>query len=185
MSDEQRVSDSDRELAVARLREASTAGRLTLEELSDRTGLAYEARTHGELVHVTADLPATPTQPLQGGKRTSVLVGLFVPVVRRGRRVRGRTIALSLFAPCLVDYRAATYSNEGATLFVLSLFGPVKVTVPEQVDVDMSVISIFSPTIESGSPDSLSPEAPSLRVRGLSLFGPVVLQHRRSEGSNH
>jgi hypothetical protein len=40
VSDEHRVSDFDREAAVVRLQEASTAGRLTLEELSDRTGLA-------------------------------------------------------------------------------------------------------------------------------------------------
>jgi len=181
VSDEHRVSDSDREHAVVRLRDASTAGRLTLEELSDRTGLAYEARTHGELVHVTADLPAEQAQPSENGSRTGWLIGVFVPVARRGRwRVKRRTITLSLFAPCLLDFRTATFPHEEATLVVVSVFGPVKITVPEQVEVDMSVISVFAPTIESGSPDSLPSAAPRLRVRGFSLFGPVLLQHRRS-----
>ena len=181
MSDEHRVSDSDREQAVLRLRDASTAGRLTLEELSDRTGLAYEARTHGELVHVTADLPAEQPQPSGAGRSTGWLVGVFVPVARRGRwRVKQRTVALSLFAPCLLDLRTATFPHEEATLVVVSVFGPVKITVPEQVDVDMGVISVFGPAIESGSPGSLAAAAPRLRVRGVSLFGPVLLQHRRS-----
>ena len=39
----QRASDAERERAVGRLREAATEGRLTLEELADRTGLAYGA----------------------------------------------------------------------------------------------------------------------------------------------
>ena len=58
MSDETFASDAERELAVGRLREASAEGRLTLEELSARTDAAYAARTHGELVQVTAGLPA-------------------------------------------------------------------------------------------------------------------------------
>ena len=58
MSEEHRVSDAEREAAVVLLRDASTDGRLTLEELGDRTGLAYAAATNGELERVTVDLPA-------------------------------------------------------------------------------------------------------------------------------
>jgi hypothetical protein len=54
----QRASDAERERAVARLRDASTEGRLTLEELAHRTGLAYAAKSHAKLERVTADLPA-------------------------------------------------------------------------------------------------------------------------------
>ena len=53
MNDELRVSDVEREQVVARLREASAEGRLTLDELASRTGSAYVARTRGELVQVT------------------------------------------------------------------------------------------------------------------------------------
>ncbi len=38
---EKRASDAEREQAIARLREASAEGRLTLEELADRAALAY------------------------------------------------------------------------------------------------------------------------------------------------
>lgn len=55
-----RASDSDREVVVAALRDAYTAGRLTMEEFDERTSAAYEAKTWGELRRLTADLPAQP-----------------------------------------------------------------------------------------------------------------------------
>ena len=58
MTDELLASDAEREQAVVRLRDASTEGRLTLDELAQRTGDAYAARTQHELVKLTSDLPA-------------------------------------------------------------------------------------------------------------------------------
>src|SRR4029079_3727863 len=55
---EKRASDAEREQVVVRLRDASAEGRLTLEELADRTALAYTARSHAELGPLTDDLPA-------------------------------------------------------------------------------------------------------------------------------
>lgn len=55
-----RASDQDREAVVAALRDAYTAGRLTLEEFDERTTAAYAGRTWGELRKLTEDLPAQP-----------------------------------------------------------------------------------------------------------------------------
>jgi DUF1707 SHOCT-like domain len=55
-----RASDQDREVVVATLRDAYTAGRLTLEEFDDRTTAAYASKTWGELRKLTEDLPAQP-----------------------------------------------------------------------------------------------------------------------------
>ena len=52
-----RASDAEREQAVARLRDASVEGRLTLEEFTERMATAYEARTHAELEQLVRDLP--------------------------------------------------------------------------------------------------------------------------------
>jgi len=176
-----RVSDAEREHAVARLRDASAAGRLTLEELSDRTGLAYAAATRAELEQVVVDLPAAELAPLEPQQRMRLFLGLFWPIVRRGRwRVAPRTVALSLFAPCALDLRKATFPQAEATLFVLSLFGPIAITVPEHLDVDLKVFTVLGPTIERGNPGELPAGAPRLRVLGASLFGPVFLNYRRS-----
>ena len=46
---ELRASDAERESTVTQLREHGASGRLDVEELEQRIGAAYAARTHGEL----------------------------------------------------------------------------------------------------------------------------------------
>jgi uncharacterized protein DUF1707 len=62
-----RASDADRDAVVATLSENYQAGRLTSEELEDRTGQALAARTFGDLQALTADLPGpVPSAPRPG-----------------------------------------------------------------------------------------------------------------------
>jgi hypothetical protein len=58
-----RASDADRDAVVSDLSEHFQAGRLTAEELDERTGRALTARTYAELRELTRDLPALRTQP--------------------------------------------------------------------------------------------------------------------------
>jgi hypothetical protein len=60
VSVEIRASDEDRRRAVAALERHTEAGRLTLEEFSQRIGDVYAARTLGDLAVVSRDLPAEP-----------------------------------------------------------------------------------------------------------------------------
>jgi Domain of unknown function (DUF1707)/2TM domain len=63
-----RASDADRERFVEELGQHHVDGRLTAEELAERTERAYAARTYGDLDALATDLPplATPT-PAPGG----------------------------------------------------------------------------------------------------------------------
>ncbi len=54
-----RASDADRDRTIAALRDATVAGRLTLDEFAGRVEKAELARMQGELEPLTADLPAT------------------------------------------------------------------------------------------------------------------------------
>jgi hypothetical protein len=58
--DRTRASDTERERVVVRLRDAAAVGRLTVDELDERTAIAYRAVTRGELTELLDDLPATP-----------------------------------------------------------------------------------------------------------------------------
>jgi hypothetical protein len=60
---EMRASDSDRDAVVSELSEHFQAGRLTAEELDQRTGRALAARTWGELRDLLADLPGARPAP--------------------------------------------------------------------------------------------------------------------------
>lgn len=54
-----RVSDHEREGVVEELREHTVAGRLTPEELDERLGAVYEAKTRADLDALRADLPVS------------------------------------------------------------------------------------------------------------------------------
>jgi uncharacterized protein DUF1707/2TM domain-containing protein len=56
-----RASDADREGFVQALRQHHVEGRLTTDELAERTQQAYAARTFGDLDALAADLP--PIRP--------------------------------------------------------------------------------------------------------------------------
>lgn len=56
-----RASDEDRQRVVASLERHTAAGRLSLDEFSERVGIVYASATFGELALVTRDLPAEAT----------------------------------------------------------------------------------------------------------------------------
>jgi hypothetical protein len=177
---ERRASDAEREQVVVRLRDASAEGRLTLEELADRTALAYRARTHDELEPLTADLPATQTSTAPSvGKRRRWLIGVFAPITRSGPRAFGeRNIVLALFGPARLDLREAQLPAGEAVITVVSLFAPVVVTVPEHIEVESSVVALLAP-VHEGSVGDVPPHAPRVRIRGVSFCGPVFVQTSR------
>lgn len=177
---EKRASDVEREQTVVRLREASIHGRLTLEELAERTALAYRARTHADLEPLTADLPAVATSTATAvTPRRRWLIGVFAPVTRSGRRAFGeRNVVLSIFAPARLDLRQAQISGGDAVITVFSLFAPVFVTVPEHIEVESSIVAVLAP-VQEGAPGDVPPNAPRVRIRGFSLFGPVFIQSSR------
>jgi len=54
-----RASDRDRQQVVDRLRGGLEDGRLSIDEFTERTGLAFHAVTYGDLAPLCADLPAS------------------------------------------------------------------------------------------------------------------------------
>jgi len=75
-----RVSDADRDRALAELSEHFQAGRLTSEEFDERSGRALQARTGAELAGLLADLPRSgPPAPPVADSRLPAR-GLRAPV---------------------------------------------------------------------------------------------------------
>ena len=70
MNEPMRASDEDRERVVVMLHEQVGAGRLTLDEFSQRSASAYQSRTVGELHALTRDLPRpAPGRPRRPSPR--------------------------------------------------------------------------------------------------------------------
>jgi hypothetical protein len=70
-----RASDADRDRVVDVLRDHGASGRLTTEELEERTDRALAARTHGELDRLLTDLPAVPDERRRAARREAAWDG--------------------------------------------------------------------------------------------------------------
>ncbi|HLX49581.1 MAG TPA: DUF1707 and DUF4190 domain-containing protein [Streptosporangiaceae bacterium] len=80
-----RACDADREGTADMLRGAFVEGRLSQEELDERLGQVYAARTYGDLAAQTADLPVQrplpmmpPPRPMARQQTNSMAIGSFV-----------------------------------------------------------------------------------------------------------
>ena len=62
-----RIGDAERDAAAADLGEHYVAGRLTLDELHERLGAVFSAKTYGQLGRVMADLPYLRRPPGRAG----------------------------------------------------------------------------------------------------------------------
>ncbi len=90
-----RVSDAERDQAVAELSEHYQAGRLTLEEFDERSSRALGAKTGTDLVALFTDLPRT-AMPVPGIRPTAV-----TPADLDGRRVGRPPVARAIIA-CVI-----------------------------------------------------------------------------------
>ena len=111
-----RVSDADRDRAVAELSEHFQAGRLTLEEFDERSGQALRARTARELTGLFTDLPSSPA--LGAG---TVAVPDARPHLPAGRVVVA-AVALSAVAIVVAALARTGAGHHGFVVPVLPLF---------------------------------------------------------------
>ena len=82
-----RAGNADRERVVAQLNAAFSEGRLDVAELDERVAAAYAAKTLGELVPLTADLPVgqqagRSAAPARRADRVPAPAGAPSPAVR-------------------------------------------------------------------------------------------------------
>jgi len=173
---EQRASDAEREQVVARLRDASAEGRLTLEELADRAALAYGAQSWEELTRLTEDLPAAPASRRRPVRWMGVLIG---EVKRTGRwRIRERTHVVMGIGDCRLDLRQAELDGEEVTVTISQLVGDTTVVVPRHAEVELSGLFLLGGKSLDGSDEELPPSAPRVHVRGFGLIGELKVVRR-------
>jgi hypothetical protein len=101
--DSLRVSDAERDVTLRMLGDHAAVGRLTLDELEERSSRALAAKTRGELATLTSDLPSesqeqgqTQPAPVRTKKPVRWMVAIMsgsparpVPRGRQHQRHRG------------------------------------------------------------------------------------------------
>jgi hypothetical protein len=173
---ELRVADDERERAVTELREHAVAGRLTLEEFSERVDQAYAARTRKELDVVLRELPAAPAVPARTRRfGLSVMGGMNW----RGRwRMPERSMVVTLMGGAHIDLRGAQIESPEVTLRVLAIMGGAHVTLPANVEADVGGFALMG----GHSDQTRNPRHPAarVRIRAYALMGGVSVRTART-----
>jgi len=198
-----RISDAERHQVAELLRDAAGDGRLTMDELDERLGAVYGAKTYADLVPLTTDLPgarevlpnapaplspATPAHPRVSpsavGAATSS-VAVFGGASRKGAwTVSEQYTAMAFFGGVELDFREAVFTAPVTTVYANCVFGGVDITVPDDVVVHVSGVPIFG-GFEHGTknaPTSFPPNAPVLEIKGMAIFGGVDVQVKPRAG---
>jgi Domain of unknown function (DUF1707) len=111
------AADDDRERAAAKLREQYVRGRLTIDELSDRTGRVFAARSRSDIRTALAGLPLLPDAWVLASQGRS-----FVQVAARGAMLLFFTSVYVVFTCTLLLIFALTMLFNGATGVTLLAF---------------------------------------------------------------
>ena len=178
-SGEIRASDAEREAVVERLRVATVEGRLTLGELTERTGAAYTATTRGELVPITADLPAVPGFPAAPARPDARddrewVVAVMGDSKRQGRwRVERPLAALAVMGDVVLDLRGAEVPRGDVDITATAVMGDVKIYVPDGVDVQLSGIAVMGDKKVKVREAPAGQPAPRVVVRATVVMGDV------------
>jgi hypothetical protein len=179
-----RVSDAERDVTLQTLGDHAAVGRLTLDELEERSGRALVAKTRGELAALTHDLPAggvqasgsaaTSPQGARGaGPKRPVrwMVSIMSGSHRRGRyRAVGSINAVAIMGGDEIDLRDAEIEGGELTLNLFALMGGANVYVPDSVDLDVGGFSLMGGHEEVGREISPRPGAPLIRIRVYNLM---------------
>lgn len=175
-SPELRAGDADRERVAVRLQENLVAGRLTLDEFSERLDAAYSLRTIAELEELTRDLPQTAAPLVTQTRRTPTRwsVAAMGSVERKSRwRVPPQTTAVAVMGSVVLDLRKAEITSAEVEITAVTVMGSIEIIVPEGVEVDLTGFAVMGSKEEKVTDAPPLPGAPLVRVRAFALMGSV------------
>lgn len=171
-------------------------GKLSLPAFERRLEAAMDAGTHEALLELTKDLEVF-TDPGYAKKKQSELgvevaedlddvdeeewmVHVFSGSNRGSSwNVPSRIKIVNVFGGCDLDFTQAKFTARRTRIIVLCLFGGAKLFVPEGVRAISKAVCIFG-GINNRAPGATDPNAPTLVIEGLVLFGGVDIKLKKS-----
>src|SRR6266567_7656878 len=175
-----RVSDAERDATLRVLGDHAAVGRLTLDELEERSGRALAAKTRGELATLVSDLPQEAGQgrpaPALAKKPVRWMVAIMAGSHRRGRfRAVGSINAIAIMGGDEIDLREAEIEGGELTLNLVAVMGGANIYIPDTVELDVGGFSLMGGNTEVGSERPPRPGAPVIRLRAWNLMGGATI----------
>jgi Domain of unknown function (DUF1707) len=168
-----RVSDAERDAVVKTLGEHASVGRLTLDELEDRSSKALEAKTRGELDALTRDLPDGGTPVAQTKQRRPVrwMVSILSGATFSGRsRAVGTINALAILGGGEIDLRNTQIEGGELSINSFAILGGPDIFVPDTIEVDHTGFMIIGGIDDHGPVRTPRPGAPVVKVRAFGVL---------------
>lgn len=188
-----RISDEERHKVAEILRVAAGEGRIDLEELDERLEATYAAKTYADLVPITLDLPAHRDQPASRsagnvvpGPRSERHLAILSGLERKGVWiVPERFSVFTMMGGATLDLREAQFAAREVVITVNAFMGGAEITVSPHVNVVIEGTGIMG---GYSGPSSLvraqlDEESPTVRVRGVAIWGGVSVKRRQMPGS--
>jgi hypothetical protein len=189
-----RASDADRERVAQVLHGALAEGRITMDELEERLTTVYAAKTLGDLVPVTADIPMSstplslepattralgfPDTRLGGHPGSAFSVGVMSGAIRKGSWVvPPQHTSFAFWGGAEIDLRNARFAEKHTTITAVAIMGGIQITVPDDINVDVTGIGFMGGFVlddKAGTPPAPA-TAPTVKVNGLAFWGGVVV----------
>jgi hypothetical protein len=184
-----RASDADRERIAQILHTAMAEGRLTINELDERLQQTYAAKTLGDLVPMTVDLPITAASTLPahaptpvpsqriGGTPSGQNSFAFMSGFRRtGLWVVPRFYnVFVMMGGGELDLTQARFAEAEATIQVIAFMGGVEIIVPEDITVRVTGFG-FMGAFDHKSVGQAPAGSPVLTVTGFAFMGGVEVR---------
>ena len=191
-----RISDADRHRVAELLREAAGEGRLDMDELDERLEAAYAAKTYGDLVPLTADLPlGAPQHPPASRPQASApgipatrfdsSLAILGGTSRKGLwEVGAEHTAFALMGGMDIDLRQARFTTRETVIRAYAIWSGIDIHVNAhtRVIVDgVGIMGTFDQARDKVTPE-LGPDSPLVRVTGFALMSGITVHRKPMPG---
>jgi hypothetical protein len=177
-----RAADTDRIQVAQLLTDAAAQGRLQMSDYEDRLTRAYAARTYAELDSLRSDLIGSSVGAPGGGAGkpapSMLLLAIMSAFERRGRwNVPKKLTTFALWGGGVIDLRYADFTSTEVDIHACSIMGGQTILLPPEVNVEIhghGVMGGFDHHVTGEG----TPGAPTVRIRGFSLWGGVGIKRK-------
>jgi class 3 adenylate cyclase len=175
------VGEQERRQVADVLRRHTVDGHLTLDEFSERVGLALAARSRSDLDLLTRDLPAAP-EPVPETRRKKArrwVVAVMSETTAKGRWRTGQSVTVvALMGKCELDFCQAEIDHDEVIVTAVSLMGSTEIIVPAGISVDLGGVPIMGARRARLADVPTLPGSPRIVIRGFPIMGDVTVRSK-------
>ena len=182
-----RISDADREQVLQHLQEAMAQGMITADELAERSTLALNAKTRGEIAPLTADLPnahvafsGAPVPAPVAANDVMDLGATFGSVTRKGYWVVPRKLRVrSRLGSTELDFTEAQIDHPTVDVEIDVKGGSVEMRLPEGASASMDDVDVMAGSVEDHRRSRAPMGRPHFNISGSLSWGSVEIRGPR------